>query len=145
MLARVPGVFYVLGCSYLGIQLFALAFMGCYNNIEVVEPEAARLLNKPQAQVLSTGHIRGPTNLSTSICLLIKSPLFYGLWFTFLFNEQVIIAVTGLYKSFGLNFYWMDDSFLTLIGALAALSNAGNRMMWGVLADRLDYKVECVF
>ena len=138
MLNRVPGIFYVLGCCYLGIQLFALSFMGCYNNTELAEPEAGGLLKKDH-RVLNSDRVRGQT--STSIRLLIQSPLFFALWFTFLFNEQVIIAVTGLYKSFGLNFHWMDDSFLTLIGALAALSNAGSRMLWGVIADRLDYKV----
>ena len=140
MLARVPGIFYVLGSSYLSIQLVALAFMGCYSISKPVELETSGLL-KNDNQTVYSRHICAPTSLFSSVSLLIQSPLFWALWLTFLFNEQAIIAVTGLYKGFGLNFPWMDDSFLTLIGALASLSNAGSRMVWGVLADHLDYKV----
>lgn len=93
-----------------------------------------KVIIAPNLEMIKTP--ASPNNSSN----LIRSPLFYALWFTFLFNDQSIIGVTGLYKAFGLSFC-TDDSYLTLIGSLGSISNALGRLIWGLLSDRHEYKV----
>ena len=43
------------------------------------------------------------------------------------------------YKNYGFDL-GKDDSFLTLVGSLQALSNGLSRAMWGLLLDKLGFK-----
>ena len=123
ILERLPFLFIILGSILLPIQLLAVIFIR--NPIASPVEEIVPLIS---------------SELSVPLSRILRSPLFYALWFTFLFNEQSIIAVTGLYKAFGLNF-WSDDKSLTVIGSLGSISNALGRLFWGCLADRVEYRV----
>lgn len=121
-----PRLFIFLGSVYLTIQLCSVVF--------IKNPHAQPLKEEPV--------IESPFSPEQAVTLnqILRSPLFYALWFTFLFNDQAIIAITGLYKAFGLQ-YWSDDKSLTLIGSLGSISNALGRLGWGFLADRMEYRV----
>jgi nitrate/nitrite transporter NarK len=127
-LERVPGLFIFLGCIYLVIQLLAVIFITNPPVCDVVKPDITdvQLTISPEPMV--------------PLLHVIRSPLFVALWFTFLFNDQTIIGVIGLYKAFGLNF-WTDDKNLTLVGSIGAIFNALGRLAWGFLADRVQYRV----
>ena len=45
-----------------------------------------------------------------------------------------------MYKAFGQTFI-QDDHFLAMVGTVAAIFNAGGRVVWGQLCDSLGYKV----
>ena len=94
VLRRVPSLFLLLGGTYLAVQLFASIFLT--NPPVAIEHEEASIIVEENKK----GSIRRE---------VILSPLFFALWLTFLFNDQAIMAITGLYKAFGLNFPWMDD------------------------------------
>lgn len=94
VLRRVPSLFLLLGGTYLTVQLFACIFLT--NPSVAIEHEEASIIEEDN----KNGSIRRE---------VILSPLFFALWLTFLFNDQAIMATTGLYKAFGLNFPWMDD------------------------------------
>lgn len=128
VLERVPGLFIFLGCIYLAIQLLAVLFITNPPVCEVVKEETIDVqLSIPPEPMVPLLHV-------------IRSPRFVALWFTFLFNDQTIIGVIGLYKAFGLNF-WTDDKNLTLVGSVGAIFNALGRLAWGFLADRVQYRV----
>ena len=125
LLKRVPNLFIMLGCIYLAVQLLAVIFIR--NPLtSSIRSETISLIPLPDAE--------------TPLSKILRSPLFYALWFTFLFNDQAIIAVTGLYKAFALEF-WSNDETLTIIGSLGSVANAMGRLIWGFLADRFEYKV----
>lgn len=125
---RVPGLFVFLGCIYLAIQLFAVIF--------IRNPPVPLAIKTETADV----HLTISPEPKVSVWQLVRSPLFIALWFTFLFNDQTIIGVIGLYKAFGL-YFWTDDKCLTLVGSLGAIFNALGRLAWGFLADRVQYRV----
>lgn len=127
VLERVPGLFILLGSVYLAIQLLAVIFI-------TNPPEA--FITRPETTV----RLFISAEPTIPLLQILRSPLFYALWFTFLFNDQAIIAITGLYKAFGLQF-WNNDKTLTLIGSLSSISNAACRLVWGLLADRMEYRV----
>lgn len=131
VLSKVPELFILLGIIGVVIQACAITFITnpCVNIPLRIETD------KDSVLFSNSGKIPIATLSS-----LLKSPKFYALWFTFLFNDQSIIGVTGLYKAFGLSFC-SDDSYLTLIGSLGSISNAFGRVGWGFLSDRHDYKV----
>ncbi|XP_046654417.1 L-lactate transporter-like [Daphnia pulicaria] len=127
VLERVPGLFIFLGCIYLAIQLLAVLFITNPPVCDVVKEETIDVqLSIPPEPMVPLLHV-------------IRSPRFVALWFTFLFNDQTIIGVIGLYKAFGLNF-WTDDKNLTLVGSVGAIFNALGRLAWGFLADRVQYR-----
>lgn len=120
-------MFILLGSVNLAIQLFAVIF----------------ITNPPEALTRQETTVRlfiSADPAAIPLLQILRSPLFYALWFTFLFNDQAIIAITGLYKAFGLQF-WTNDNTLTLIGSLSAISSAVCRLAWGFLADRMEYRV----
>ena len=125
---RVPGLFIFLGCIYLAIQLLAVIFITNPPVYDVVKPDITDVQLTISAEPM------------VPLVHVIRSPLFVALWFTFLFNDQTIIGVIGLYKAFGLNF-WTDDKNLTLVGSIGAIFNALGRLAWGFLADRVQYRV----
>ncbi|KZS10578.1 Uncharacterized protein APZ42_024877 [Daphnia magna] len=127
VLMRVPGLFVFLGCIYLAIQLFAVIF--------IRNPPVPLAIKTETADV----HLTISPEPKVSVWQLVRSPLFIALWFTFLFNDQTIIGVIGLYKAFGL-YFWTDDKCLTLVGSLGAIFNALGRLAWGFLADRVQYR-----
>ena len=68
---------------------------------------------------------------------------FYILWFMFLFNGIAVLFTATLYKFFG-NSFIDDDHFLATVGSIAAVFNCTGRIAWGLVADRVSYKIALV-
>lgn len=69
---------------------------------------------------------------------------FYILWTMFLTTGFTILLTATLYKFFGLQ-VGIDDHFLAITGAVAAIFNCLGRIVWGVVADHLSCKFAFVF
>lgn len=70
---------------------------------------------------------------------MLRCRQFYILWFTFFFNNEILIYVNSMYKAYGQTFI-SDDRFLALVGAIAAIFNSCGRIIWGFLVDRSSYR-----
>ena len=88
---------------------------------------------------------------------MVRTREFWILWVTFLLNMQSIGYITSMYKVatillcnvicmismhqvYGQTFI-QDDHFLAMVGTVAAIFNAGGRVVWGQLCDSFGYKV----
>ncbi len=70
----------------------------------------------------------------------IKLPQFWILWGMFVLTAASGLFTIGYYKTFGNTADWADDTFLSLVGSMAALFNGLGRVVWGKLADTFGYK-----
>ena len=52
---------------------------------------------------------------------------------------QAIGYTNAMYKAYGQT-YISDDHFLSVVGAVAAVFNAGGRVFWGNLSDAYGYR-----
>lgn len=71
---------------------------------------------------------------------VIRKKTFYVFWLIYLCNTIAIGYINAMYKSFGQTFI-TDDHFLAVIGSLAAIFNAGGRVVWGYLMDKTSFRV----
>ena len=81
-----------------------------------------------------------PDTENVSPSLVVKTPEFWILWFTFLLNTQAVGYINTMYKAFGQQFI-DDDHFLAVVGAFAAVFNSIGRVFWGHLCDVFGYKM----
>ena len=72
---------------------------------------------------------------------MIKSRPFITMWLMYMMNALVIIFISSLYKTYGEGEVVNNDQFLALVGALSAVCNAVGRILWGLFADKVSFKV----
>ncbi|ESO86312.1 hypothetical protein LOTGIDRAFT_176016 [Lottia gigantea] len=65
---------------------------------------------------------------------------FYILWCMMLPFELSVAIIALCYKTYGQTFI-RDDHFLAMVGSLSAIFNAGGRLFWGSLGDKLGHKL----
>ena len=70
---------------------------------------------------------------------IVKTKEFWILWSTFFLNTQAIGYINSMYKAYGQVFI-TDDHFLAVVGAFAAIFNAGGRVFWGHMCDKFGYR-----
>ena len=68
---------------------------------------------------------------------------FYLLWLMFMLGNISVAFISSLYKQFGID-QKIDDHFLAAVGSVSAIFNLLGRILWGVLADVIPYKVSLV-
>ena len=85
------------------------------------------------------------TNIITSLKprQMLRRFNFYMLWLMMFCNGVAVVFVAIVYKFFGLSFI-EDDHFLAVVGSIAAVFNCLGRILWGLLADKVSYKVALV-
>lgn len=85
------------------------------------------------------------SNVITSLkpLQMLKKLNFYVLWLIFFCNGIALTFVAVAYKFFGMSFI-EDDHFLAVVGSTASVLNCLGRIVWGLLADQLSYKVALV-
>uniref|UniRef100_A0A0P4W9N0 Major facilitator superfamily (MFS) profile domain-containing protein n=2 Tax=Scylla olivacea TaxID=85551 RepID=A0A0P4W9N0_SCYOL len=157
ILNRVPSVFVLLGVIFLVMQV-----VGCFllkkppQNMVHCQQESEGLLAE---EVTSDGqelHINTPNitpsssttsfTTTTSPCSnlkpreVIKHRIFWRLWLIYFFNTIAIGYINAMGKSFGQTFI-KDDHFLAVIVSMAAVFNAGGRVVWGRLMDITSFRV----
>ena len=74
---------------------------------------------------------------------MLKKPGFYLLWFAFLIDATLSVAILSFYKFFGLE-VGISDYFLAVVGSVAAIFNGLGRLVMGLVADKASYKFALV-
>ncbi|CAJ0606702.1 unnamed protein product [Cylicocyclus nassatus] len=123
LLERVPQVFIVMAVVFALLQIVGLPLIG--QPIEELDVETEPLVME---------------NRGRSVATHLKSPTFIMLFVSLTFNALWVQLVSGLYKAYGQQFI-NSDAFLSLVGSLAAISNALSRVIWGVVADRTSFQL----
>lgn len=70
---------------------------------------------------------------------MLRTPQFYMLYVVYTFGVTATLLVLGSFSDFAKREAAFDAPF-SLVGGLAALSNAVGRLSWGALADLIDYR-----
>lgn len=85
------------------------------------------------------------SNVITSLkpLQMLRKLNFYVLWLIFFCNGIALVFVAVAYKFFGMEFI-EDDHFLAIVGSTASVFNCVGRIVWGLFADQLSYKVALV-
>lgn len=75
--------------------------------------------------------------------VVVKSFNFYHLWVLFLLAGFAVSFIANLYKVFGLSFI-DDDQFLAIVGSASSILNCAGRVVWGLIADRVGFKIALI-
>ncbi|TPP63478.1 Oxalate:formate antiporter [Fasciola gigantica] len=70
----------------------------------------------------------------------LKTADFYLLWLAVCFSVIPITILSSLFKMVGQSFI-SDDLFLAAVAMASSLCNAGGRVIWGCICDRLSFKL----
>ncbi|XP_069119495.1 oxalate:formate antiporter-like isoform X2 [Argopecten irradians] len=136
ILDRVPSMFLVLGGCYAAMQLIGVILL------KEAPKELTEQINRDmeETQLISSTTSVDVRDTDLSPREVLKTKAFYMLWLLYLLNGQGIQFISALYKTYGQTFI-KDDHFLAIVGSLAAVCNGGGRIVWGVLADKVCFKV----
>jgi len=108
---------------YLGIIYMIIVVLG------------AQLLRVPQ-EVDSKSALE-PVENSLTIKQMVKTRSFYLLWITFMFGCMPGLLVIGLAKDIGINMVSLTPMVAANAVGLIALFNAGGRLAWGAISDKI--------
>ncbi|KAG5443129.1 hypothetical protein CSKR_108540 [Clonorchis sinensis] len=90
---------------------------------------------------LKTSGVTSPVNgINYSMVRMLQRLGFYLLWLVIFFGFISVAVVTDTYKHFGQK-YISDDRFIYLIMVISLLLNSFGRILWGMLVDKLSFKV----
>ncbi|MBA7535436.1 putative MFS-type transporter YhjX [subsurface metagenome] len=129
---NIPTMFILLGIIY-----FILVFIG------------ALTLNNPPEDWMPKGWTPPPPSEESGISGLeferskmVKLPQFWMLWGMFVLSAISGLMVIGCFAAFSRSdpSYVISTADFVLIGSLAALFNGAGRIVWGKLADLVNYK-----
>ncbi len=68
---------------------------------------------------------------------MVKTKTFYFIWVMYLFGAMSGLLVIGLAKDIGIQLAGLDPNTAANAVAMIALFNAGGRLIWGTLSDKL--------
>ncbi|CAI5440789.1 unnamed protein product [Caenorhabditis angaria] len=128
LLERVPSVFLVMAMFFAVLQSIGLIFIGQPN--EEIEIENQSILGNEEEVLIEKSRI-WPQLKSTTFVVLFASLTCNAVW---------VQLTSGLYKAYGQQFI-DSDLFLSLIGSLSSIFNAGSRIVWGAIADASSYQL----
>ncbi len=135
IIAQVPWVFLLIGVIYLVMTVGGSLLL--QNPPEGYLPEGYTppVVKTVDGKLVETEFTRAES---------IKKPQFWMLWGMFILTAAAGLFTIGNYKVFGqtstLGGIADKESFLVLIGSIAALFNGLGRVAWGFLADKIGYK-----
>lgn len=151
ILHRVPSVFLLLGSLYGIIQALSVLLISppAEQDENSMVPLVSHATDYETDEDVELMHGEDVT-LSVDVVTLqdednlipsqiVKTREFWILFGTFWLNTQAVTYINTMYKAYGQTFI-QDDHFLALVGAVAAVFNAGGRIFWGHLCDHFGYR-----
>lgn len=69
---------------------------------------------------------------------------FILIWLMLFFNWQAAYYIHVFWKIFGLNYLYIDDRSLSMLGGVAFLCNIIGRFFWGYLNDKTNFRVALI-
>ena len=115
---------------YLGLIYFVLVLAG------------AQFLELPSNAAAATSKTSSSYNFSMKEMLGTKA--FYFVWTMFLFGSMSGLLVIGLAKDIGVQLANLDPAVAANAVAMIALFNAGGRLIWGTISDKIG-RIRVVF
>ncbi|CAH8640879.1 unnamed protein product [Schistosoma curassoni] len=122
LLDRIPRAFLILGGILISGQIVGFVLMS-----------EKKQKDKPDSAKVNTDQINLPPKQ------LFRKIDFYLLWIIMFLVIIPITIITSAYKLFGQEFI-SDDQYLSIVASITALFNAGGRIMWGAIVDRISFK-----
>ena len=132
-----PSIFLLQGFIFALFTVVTLLFManpepGTHSKI-IKSPSNESIPTTKQEMNLKQGNNIKPTQLVTK-------RNFYVVWLISMINIAIFGVFVSLYKSYGLEVVNVSDYFLTVSGVVSGFSTIAGRLVFGLLADRIDYK-----
>lgn len=128
LLNRVP-VFY----TRLGFVYFLVQWIGAWCFVEF--PPARHLFSHPNPSSLESNTTSNAKPKSVWWCL--DYPHFWLLWFIMFLISLAVGFSTSYWKVLGAALVGANDWDLAKVGAALCVANAGGRLFWGYIADKL--------
>ncbi|VDO50424.1 unnamed protein product [Schistosoma margrebowiei] len=145
ILDRVPVAFLILGGILLALQIIGFILLRP-KPLESTQDRDTELVVRNRINSDPNPVIREYTQEEPNldVCVQPKQLFhyidFYLLWFVMFCDIIPITIITSAYKLFGAQ-YIDDDQFLSIVATFSSLFNAGGRVIWGAIVDRLSFKV----
>lgn len=116
---------------YLGIIYLVLVVIG------------AQFLRLPEAKGDSKASALADEGVNMTVSEMIKQKSFFFIWIMFMLGCMPGLLVIGLAKDIGIEMVGLDPMVAANAVALIALFNAGGRLAWGTISDKIG-RVEVV-
>ena len=124
--------FYFLGIGFLvGIMILAQLISNPPAGYKPAEPQGAAVSNKPKL-----------VSLDWNWKEMVKTKQFYMVWTIFTFGTFAGLLVIGQLSSIGIEQAGMSNPFTLTV--LYAIANAGGRILWGIISDKIGTKKSMV-
>ncbi|CAH8871635.1 unnamed protein product [Trichobilharzia szidati] len=123
VLRRIPNALLILGGILFAAQVIGFLLMS-----------EKKQKNKPGEQEAAKDQINVPPKR------IFRKIDFYLLWIIMFLIIIPITVITSAYKLFGQK-YISDDQYLSMVASVSAIFNAGGRIMWGAIVDRVSFKL----
>uniref|UniRef100_A0A5K3FRM4 MFS domain-containing protein n=1 Tax=Mesocestoides corti TaxID=53468 RepID=A0A5K3FRM4_MESCO len=130
LLQRVPKSLAIVGAILAGIQLIGFICVQSQSTMYTLEERD----QSPETYAFETYE---PSKT-------LETVEFYVLWVLMLCGTFPMVLIMSLYKIIGQRDIH-NDQFLVTVGSLASAANMIGRVMWGELADKIAYRVRCVW
>mmetsp|Transcript_109248 Transcript_109248/g.189551 ORF Transcript_109248/g.189551 Transcript_109248/m.189551 type:complete len:446 (+) Transcript_109248:77-1414(+) len=103
---------------------------------------AAPLIRMPAAPARPGGAAAPAAAPGYTFMQALQTGTFWKMWFAIAFSGQVGLYIATVYKSIALGAPALrDDAYLSIVGAVGALSNGLTRPVWGIIYDRLGFRL----
>ncbi|CAF0937021.1 unnamed protein product [Brachionus calyciflorus] len=145
LLERIPNIFLIMAGIFTALQIIGIALLSEFNEKDInmtINEDRITILNEDENlnEKNSLGVRFNSPNDGLTPLQALKNPVFYIL--TIIISTVTISPtfVVTFYKTFGQT-YINDDKFLALVGSVSNFFNAIGRIFWGLMIDRLPFKM----
>lgn len=136
VLARTPILFYLLGGTFIVMQIVAIILLRVPTEEELAE--MVPILGVKDHKASDQENDKDET-FSLRPLQVLKTAEFYKMWVSFLAMNMINMFINNYQKSFG-QLFIEDDNFFAIIATLSSVANGVTRMIWGYTYDKLGFQ-----
>lgn len=140
VLARTPILFYLLGGTFIVMQIVAIILLRVPTEEELAE--MVPILGVKDHKASDQENDKDET-FSLRPLQVLKTAEFYKMWVSFLAMNMINMFINNYQKSFG-QLFIEDDNFFAIIATLSSVANGVTRMIWGYTYDKLGFQVRWI-